>query len=209
VQVIWNFGDGGTAVGQSASHVYTAAGTYSVFVSATVAAGVGGSASTTTTATITGTGQTGTGLSAGGPYSGQVGQLLTLTGSLFTATPGVIDWLWNFGDGTTGSGQSVQKAYTAPGTYTVTLQARMFNQVPLTATTTVTIGGAPITGATEQIQLFSGCNNIALTWPSGTAITVVVSALSPSGTLLGIWRFDNVGQRASLVTRRCPARPAT
>ena len=33
----------------------------------------------------------------------------------------MVSYDWNFGSGRTGSGETVRKAYSAPGTYTVTL----------------------------------------------------------------------------------------
>ncbi|UCC86494.1 MAG: PKD domain-containing protein [Anaerolineales bacterium] len=61
---------------------------------------------------------------AGGPYTGQVGAIISLAG---TATdPGSIDqaglnYTWDFGDGTKGSGPIVGHSYTQPGNYTATL----------------------------------------------------------------------------------------
>lgn len=64
-------------------------------------------------------------------------------------------------------------------------------------TTTVTIrnrsGGT--TGQTEQIQLFTGCNNVTVTWPNGTATATVAQNIQPAGILIAIWRFDNAAQR--------------
>jgi PKD repeat protein len=36
----------------------------------------------------------------------------------------VVDWMWNFGDGTTGTGEQITHEYTSPGTYNVTLSVR-------------------------------------------------------------------------------------
>jgi hypothetical protein len=70
-------------------------------------------------------------------------------------------------------------------------------QVTAGQTTTLTIrnrsGGG--TGATEQIQLFSGCNNVTVTWPSGTPTGTVAQNIQPAGILIAIWRFDNAAQR--------------
>jgi hypothetical protein len=64
-------------------------------------------------------------------------------------------------------------------------------------TTTLTVrnrsGGT--TGQTEQIQLFSGCNNVTVTWPNGTATGTVVQGIQPASILIAIWRFDNAAQR--------------
>lgn len=51
------------------------------------------------------------------------------------------------------------------------------------------------TGQTETVQLSSGCNNISITWPNGTATSVVAQAISPATALIAIWRFDNADKR--------------
>jgi PKD repeat protein len=61
---------------------------------------------------------------AGGPYAGQVGNLITLVG--VATDPGLIDqtglaYRWEFGDGSQGSGPAVSHAYDRAGTYTVRL----------------------------------------------------------------------------------------
>ncbi len=55
------------------------------------------------------------------PTSPYVGDVVTFTGSASGTDP--IGYTWAFGDGTTGSGQSVTHAYTSAGTYTVTMTA--------------------------------------------------------------------------------------
>lgn len=48
---------------------------------------------------------------------------------------------------------------------------------------------------TEMIQLFTGCNNLALTWPAGTPVREVADAITPRGGLEAIWYFDNAQGR--------------
>ena len=48
---------------------------------------------------------------------------------------------------------------------------------------------------TEIIGLFPGCNNVSLTWPSGTAVTTVAGAISPPDAVIAIWRFNNAEGR--------------
>ena len=49
--------------------------------------------------------------------------------------------------------------------------------------------------ATEQVQLFTGCNNVASTYPNGTPTSQVAAGVSPASALIAIWRFDNATQR--------------
>jgi gliding motility-associated-like protein len=55
------------------------------------------------------------------PSDGCVGNPVTFTDNSFFPAGNLNDFQWNFGDGNTGSGASVQHIYTAPGTYTVSL----------------------------------------------------------------------------------------
>lgn len=70
-----------------------------------------------------------------------VGAPVTFTS---TITGGVdIDFAWDFGDGSTGSGAGATHVYTAAGVYTATLTASALTNV-MTATTTVHIGHAVV-----------------------------------------------------------------
>jgi PKD repeat protein len=182
-QWLWEFGDGTSASGRVVQKGYTATGIFQVTLTAILDDGQ--SFIATTTASIASSQQITA--SAGGPYSAAVGQPITMTGSINPAGLAVAEWLWNFGDGTTGSGQTVQKTYSASGTYTVTLQVRPANEGAVTATTTATIGAqAP----TEPVRMVTGCNNVALTWQVGTPLMTVVNAVSPPGVTESIFTLD-------------------
>jgi hypothetical protein len=47
---------------------------------------------------------------------------------------------------------------------------------------------------TEPVDLFTGCNNVALTWPTGTATTVVAASIQPADQIRAIWRYNNAAQ---------------
>jgi hypothetical protein len=64
-----------------------------------------------------------------------------------------------------------------------TIQEERATTVAVRFTTT---GAAP---ATEDIRLPTGCNNVALTWPNQTPMTLVAQAVSPSTALVAIWRL--------------------
>jgi CSLREA domain-containing protein len=71
---------------------------------------------------------------------------------------------------------------------------------PPTATATPTATGTPATAtptrtpttvAMESVTLVGGvCNPVASTYPDGTSITTIANAVSPSGILVSIWKFD-------------------
>ena len=82
--------------------------------------------------------------SAGGPYTGNVGAPIQFAGSGIDPDGDSLTFSWSFGDGGTATGANPARAYSAPGTYTVTLTVAD----PLGASgigqTTVTIEGGLI-----------------------------------------------------------------
>jgi len=129
---VWFFGDGATGTGNPTTHAYTTANTYNVVVQASGTVTGTSSLSYTVAQSLT--------VSAGGPYTGGVGQAITFTGS-GTGLPSDATFSWNFGDGQSGTGQTVTHVYTTSGTYTVTLTVSSASLGRSgTATTTATIG---------------------------------------------------------------------
>jgi hypothetical protein len=53
----------------------------------------------------------------------------------------------------------------------------------------------PTPRPTEAYALVAGCNNVAVTWPSGTPLTMVSGAITPPTALESIWRLDNAQQK--------------
>jgi len=113
----WDFGDGSTGVGTAVSHAYVNEGTY--VVTLTVDDGDGGVDIETLSVEVVNQAPTVTSMTAPG---GDEGDTLTYT---VTATDvGVNDtlsYLWDFGDGTFGVGDTVTKVWDDDGTYSVTV----------------------------------------------------------------------------------------
>ncbi len=77
---------------------------------------------------------------AGGPYLGAVDDAISFDGSESYDEDGeIVEYLWNFGDETTRSGESITHTYTSPGNYTITLTVTDNDGDSATNTTTVTI----------------------------------------------------------------------
>jgi PKD repeat protein len=115
----WDFGDGNTGTGATPSHVYATDGTFTVAI--TVTDDLGATGTDTTTATI-GVGNQAPTADAGGPYSGTVGVAINFDGTGSTDPDGtIVAYDWDFGDGGTGVGATPSYAYSAAGTYNVTL----------------------------------------------------------------------------------------
>jgi PKD repeat protein len=121
----WNFGDGNTATGVTASHAYATAGTYNVTL--TVTDDIGDQATISNPVSVGSGNPTATFTISPTPPVLAVA-VLTFDGSGSTAAAGatISTYRWTFGDGT-GAGPSSSPTTThsysvaGPGTYTVTL----------------------------------------------------------------------------------------
>ena len=115
----WNFGDGTSSTVKSPTHKYSAAGNYTVTLTATNAAGSNTktkfqyikvtSASPTPVASFT-----------SNVTSGNVPLSVAFTDK---STGSPTSWKWNFGDGTSSTVKSPTHKYSAVGTYAVILTA--------------------------------------------------------------------------------------
>lgn len=113
----WNFGDMATSTLQSPLHTYTAAGTYTVSLTAT---GPGGSSNETKLNYVS--------VAEPAPVASFVGAPLTgmapLTVTFADRSAGVITgWSWNFGDLGVSTLQNPEHTFVAAGTYSVGLTA--------------------------------------------------------------------------------------
>lgn len=75
---------------------------------------------------------------AGGPYAGEVDDVISFTGSANGGTE-PYSWSWDFGDGATANTQNPTHAYTTAGYYTATLTVTDALQAVATDTAAVTI----------------------------------------------------------------------
>jgi PKD repeat protein len=137
----WSFGDGSSGVGRGPQQTYSVLGVCTVTL---VATNGGVTAQNTTFAVITAPSQSSLTVSAGGPYTGSAGQPVTLMARANVAGASLL-FLWDFGDGASGSGSTVTHAYAAPGTYLATVTV---SGAPGVAADTVlvAIGAAAPTG---------------------------------------------------------------
>jgi N-acetylmuramoyl-L-alanine amidase/PKD repeat protein len=104
------------------SHTYDKAGTYEISLKVTAFDNI--SATDTLTVTINNINQVPT-ASPGGPYTGEAGKELTLDGSGSSDPDGsIVEYIWDFGDSSTGSGAKPVHTYAKAGEYTVTLTVK-------------------------------------------------------------------------------------
>jgi PKD repeat protein len=110
---LWNFGDNGISTLQNPTHVYQAAGTYSVILTAS---NTSGSSMATQFVTVS------LGTPPQASFTFQASGLAVAFADTSTGSP--TSWSWNFGDGTSlDTRQNPSHTYAAAGTYTVTLTA--------------------------------------------------------------------------------------
>jgi len=122
VSYTWEFGDGSLGNGATPSYAYAAAGSYTV--SLTVTDDAGDSNTMTTVANVNDPSPSNQMpvANAGGPYAAVVGDMISFDGSGSSDPDGtVVAWSWDFGDGSTGNGMSVQHTYSSPASYPVIL----------------------------------------------------------------------------------------
>ncbi|HXG12418.1 MAG TPA: PKD domain-containing protein, partial [Gemmataceae bacterium] len=193
---LWNFGDGSTATGTlTPSHTYRDNGTYKVTLY--VSDATGATAHDTVMVTVDNAAPV---AELGGPYEVAVSTPLTIDPLI--SDPGAQDELvgftfaWNFGDGSTASGDPGTHAWATPGTYTVQLRVTDKDGAATTASTTVTVKGAaaPVvsagpdrTAAEGQAVSFSGSvsgvstTGLSYLWNFGDGSTAT-GTLTPSHT---------------------------
>ena len=137
----WDFGDGSAlASGATPSHIYAAAGTYTVKLKVTDGFG---NTSATTSHSVAVASVPAAVISVQTPHPG-AGDVVSFSGASSTDTGSTITgYAWNFGDGATSTLQNPTHAYTTPGVYTVSLTITDVTLNTSTTTQSVTIHGLP------------------------------------------------------------------
>jgi alpha-tubulin suppressor-like RCC1 family protein/PKD repeat protein len=139
----WDFGDGNAGSGAVTTHVYGEPGTFTVTLTIT---GAGGAVARDTQSVPVGTTDP-VALFTAAPDRGN--PPLTV---LFDASPSfhpdapvgqIVSWHWAFGDGATGSGETVSHTYTGAGTFAVALTVTDEAGASGTATGVVHVNQAP------------------------------------------------------------------
>jgi PKD repeat protein len=172
----WNFGDGQTGNGATASHVYGALGAYTAVVTAS-----NNISSVVATTPVTITDQPISSLTAANSSPTVVGNPTAL---IATANGTNIAYAWNFGDGQIGSGNATNHTYASIGLYTAVVTAS--NSVSaLMATTRITITDAAITNLSAVNSSPTGLDNITYFTATATGSNITYA-----------WNFGD-GQTAS------------
>lgn len=111
----WDFGDGATSGQQNPGHSFAEAGTYTVSLTATNA---GGSDTDSAQVTVRSAGSCSLECAATVPAAAVAGQAAQLEATATaTSCQGAVAYSWDFGDGGTGAGATVEHTYLASGAY--------------------------------------------------------------------------------------------
>jgi PKD repeat protein len=144
----WNFGDGGSATGMTATHTYAVAGDYTITLTVTDNDGLQGVASEVVTAT---------------PLVPPTASFLVVINGLTVDVDGIassdadgtiVSYDWTFGDGGVASGVTATYTYAAAGTYLITL--KVTDNDGLTGSASQSVDVAPIvTGDPVAVMTFT------------------------------------------------------
>ncbi len=129
-----------------------------------------------------------------GPREGVAGQPLTFSAASSTAAPGrrIVRYEWRFGDGSGAEGIQVNKTYTAPGSFDVTLVVSDDAGLTGVAVQQVAIAAptATPTPITPPVAIISGPSQAT----AGVAVTFDGSSSTPVGGLASYqWNFGDGG----------------
>ena len=143
----WDFGDGSTGSGLTPTHQYSRPGTYTVIL--TVRDDLGRAASTTRTVNVS---ANSTQLVAAFTFSPTDPTISLNTNTVIfdarDSSANATKWEWDFGDGSTSSGQRVNHTFSRAGTWVVRLTVADSDGRTATTTRNVTVLAAPPVPAT-------------------------------------------------------------
>ncbi|MEM7111379.1 MAG: PKD domain-containing protein [Chloroflexota bacterium] len=143
VSYVWDFGDGNSDNGTTASHTFNTIGSYTITLTVTDDEG----ATDTTTQTVNVTEQPNdppTAVISANPPSGNAPLNVTFDGSGSSDSDGTIaSYAWDFGNGNSDSGATTSHTYNNIGGFTVTLTVTDNDGTTATATTTISVNSDP------------------------------------------------------------------
>lgn len=147
---LWDFGDGATATTKTATHIYTASGTYTAKLTIT-----DGSGKTNTSLFVinassvgnpTGPATSPTAVISSSAATGQAPLAVNFDGSGSKAVnASVVSHAWDFGDGSSAKTASTSHSYSSVGTFTTTLTVTDSNGLSSQTTTPVIVTAPPVT----------------------------------------------------------------
>lgn len=185
----WNFGDGSTGTGATVDHRFTAPGDYTVTL--TVVDNMGAHASHSEEITIVA--NTTGNLIPTASFTIESGVLYAGTNISFDAsgstdTDGsIVRYSWEFGDGSSGTGSSIDHLYASPGDYTVTLEVEDNQGAIDSRSESISIIDSPFPTPTAVISLSSN----SVSWGGGVFFDGTGSVDPDNSGLRYSWDFGD------------------
>jgi PKD repeat protein len=174
----WDFGDGTAGSGVSVTHVFTAAGTFTVTLTVTDDIGQKGTIATPVTITSAGSGSLTAEFSIS-PTDPVSGQLVTFNANLSSPVASITSYDWDFGDGTVINGQTgflINHTYFTSTGNNYTIRLTVHDNTGRVNTTTHTL---PVIFGTDPIARFTVSPSPATITP--TVVTFDGSSSTASG----------------------------
>jgi YVTN family beta-propeller protein len=194
----WSFGDGGSGIGSTMTHIYyaNASGcgptgcTYDIALIVTDHAGH--SASNTSQVTVFPVNQKTLSVSIVESPAVGVAPLEVNLAAILAGGTSPYNLSWSFGDGTNGFGATVPHLYSLPGTYSVSLTALDANGLEAKATSTVVVYSQPSGNQTGAIEATISASPV--TGPAPLTTQFVASATNGVSPYSFSWNFGDGSQ---------------
>ncbi|WP_116772097.1 PKD domain-containing protein [Maribacter litoralis] len=152
VDYLWDFKDGTVSSDANPVHTFDSVGTYEVELTVTDADGL--TNSTTITITVSPVNGAPVAVATSDIAEGEVPLEVSFTGDQSTDDVGIVDYLWDFKDGTVSSDANPVHTFDSVGTYEVELTVTDADGLTNSTTITITVSpvnGAPVAVATSDI----------------------------------------------------------
>ena len=178
ISYAWDFKDGNTGTGETINHTFSSAGNYNVEL--IVIDNEGTIDSTTKIITVTETSnQSPTASFTANPTSGVAPLAVSFDASNSSDSDGtIISYAWDFKDGNTGTGETINHTFSSAGSYSVKLTVTDNEEATETTTQTITVTETPSSPiihsfTADQTSITEG-ENTTLSWQVTDAATVTI-----------------------------------
>jgi chitodextrinase len=189
--VSWTFGDGATGTGSTPSHTYAAPGSYEVKM--TLKDELMGALAPVTRTIVVHDQPTASFSLAPSPAT--AGTPVGFDGSASRDPDGSIaSYAWSFGDGTSGAGIAPSHAYSAAGTYTITLTITDSGGVATSISHLLAVAPAPVISAAAVLPAItpnSGFGSPTASFNQRTGVLTVTASVADPGKFSWLVTFQN------------------